>query len=312
MIKIGVSSCLLGQKVRYDGGHKQLRLVTKEWNNFFEYVAYCPEVAMGMSTPRKVIRLVHKDDGIALVESKDQSIDHTGGMIKHSTSYCETLDDVSGYILTRNSPSCGMERVKVYHDASSKVGKKDGVGLFASILMKKYPNLPVEEDGRLGDLRIRDNFLTRVYAYKDFQNLKKSGFSRGKFVNFHSKYKYLLMAHYVKGYQELGKLVAHIKDYDLENFSEIYLSKLMSSLSHKTTNRNQTNTLQHIQGYFRDEINSEEKQELSAIIMKYHGGILPIHAPLTLLRHYLNKYPNSYLKDQVYFAPYPEELMMTV
>ncbi|MCO4781733.1 MAG: DUF1722 domain-containing protein [Candidatus Cloacimonetes bacterium] len=309
MIKIGVSSCLLGQNVRYDGGHKQLKLITKEWLDNFEYIPYCPEVAIGLPTPRKVIRLVQKGDDISLVESKNPSVDHTQAMTTHSLNYCESLDDISGYILTSNSPSCGMERVKLYQDASSKVGKKNGVGLFAANLMKKLPNLPIEEDGRLGDLRIRDNFLTRVYAYKDFQDLLKGKLTRGKIIKFHSKYKYLLMAHYVSGYKELGKLVAHVKDYDLEEFAEIYISKLMSSLSHKTTKRNHTNTLQHIQGYFRDEINSEEKQELSAVIMKYHGGILPIQAPLTLLKHYLKKYPNNYLEDQVYFSPYPEELI---
>lgn len=312
MIKIGVSSCLMGEKVRYDGGHKQLKLITKEWENVFKYISYCPEVAIGMSTPRKVIRLVQSGSDISLVESKNASIDYTDIMTKKSLDYCTSLEDLAGYILTSNSPSCGMERVKLYEDASSKVGKKNGVGMFASILMKKYPNLPVEEDGRLGDLRIRENFLTRVYAYQDFLNLKKSGFTRGKIIKFHSRYKYLLMAHYVKGYKEMGKLVAHVKDYDLAEFGEIYIAKLMEALKHKTTKRNHTNTLQHIQGYFREVINSEEKQELSAIIMKYHGGILPIHAPLTLLLHYQNKYPNSYLKDQVYFEPYPQELMKSL
>lgn len=309
VIKLGISSCLLGQKVRYDGGHKQLKLLTKDWSRFFEYTPNCPEVAIGMSTPRKVIRLVNRNDSVHLVDSNDQTIDHTSKMIDHSSSYCDSLDDISGYILTSNSPSCGMERVKVYQDENSRMGKKDGVGLFASVLMNRFPNLPIEEDGRLNDLRIRDNFLTRVFAYNDFQKLKRSGFTRGKIIKFHSRYKYLLMAHYVKGYQELGKLVAKVVDYDLNEFGEIYLSKLMESLSKKTTKRNHTNTLQHIQGYFRESISNEEKQELSAIIMKYHGGILPIQAPLTLLGHYLKKYPNEYLQSQVYFSPYPEELM---
>lgn len=306
-MQIGISGCLLGQKVRFDGGHKQLRMAANHWSNYFQFVSHCPEMAIGMPSPRPAIRVVDTADGERLLDSKDPTIDHSQTMRSHAAAYAQAHPELSGYILASKSPSCGMERLKVYNETGG-TSRRDGVGFFVQELQRIYPDLPMEEDGRLADRDLRENFLTRVYIYHALQQLQAGGLSAAKIVEFHSSIKLLLMAHNVGGYRELGRLVANLKQQPIEVFFERYRHGVMTTLKCIATRKKHTNVLQHIQGYFKKRLDGNEKQELVSVIMRYNAGYLPLQAPLTLLHHYLQKHPDSYLQSQRYFNPYPEAM----
>jgi len=308
-IKVGISSCVLGEKVRFDSGHKISKFVTKELFPYFEFVPICPEVGSGMTIPRPTIRLVSEEDRIALVETKDASIDHTDQVVSYSKEKVRQLmqDDLCGYIVCAKSPTCGMERVKVYKKGGAE---SVGVGLFTSELMRAMPWLPVEEDGRLNDPVLKENFITRVYALNDFYQSMGSAPTRGKIVAFHSRYKLILMAHHPTSYKTLGKLVANIKDYDIIEFYQIYREGFMSAIAHRASRKNNTNVLMHLQGYFKRSLDKSEKQELRQVIDDYRVGLLPLLAPLTLIKHYLSAHPDAYLSGQTYLEPYPQELRL--
>ncbi|EOU2462554.1 YbgA family protein [Vibrio navarrensis] len=308
-IKVGVSACVLGDKVRFDAGHKLSRFVVQDLGAYMDFVSVCPEVGMGMPVPRPTIRLVSDAERIALVETKNPDKDYSHAMLAYAEQKVSQLmdEELSGYIVCAKSPTCGMEKVKVYKQHGAE---KEGVGLYTQTLMRKMPWLPVEEDGRLHDPVLRENFITRVYCLHDFNQNVARVRTRKSIVDFHSRYKLTLMAHHPQSYRELGRLVAAIAEYDLEAFVPLYREGLMRALTHRASRKNNTNVLMHLQGYFKKVLNKEQKAELARTIDEYRQGMLPLLAPLTLIKHYLNTYPDDYLHSQKFLAPHPQELKL--
>ncbi|WP_419569716.1 YbgA family protein [Rheinheimera sp.] len=307
-IQVGISACVLGQKVRFNGGHKALPFATEQLSRFVDFVPYCPELAMGLGTPRDTIRLQQDNQQqIRLVNSTDATIDHTDAMRAGTAQVLPAMAALSGYIVCAKSPSCGMERVKVTDPHGFPVGKL-GVGVFTQQLMQQYPWLPVEEDGRLHDANLRENFVTRVWACYQYQQLLQSGFTVGKLVAFHSRYKFLVMAHSPVAYRELGRLVAQAKLFSPDELALRYLTDLMQALKQTASRKQQANVLQHLLGFFKHSLAASAKQELLRLIEHYRLGHLPLLAPLTLLKHHLSQQPHAYLQAQVYFQPFPDEL----
>ncbi|MDC5818480.1 2-thiouracil desulfurase family protein [Vibrio europaeus] len=308
-IKIGISSCVLGERVRFDSGHKLSKFVTKELTPYFEFVPVCPEVGSGMPVPRPTIRLMSNEDRISLVETKEPTKEHTQAVTDYSKSKVVELEreQLCGYIVCAKSPTCGMERVKVYKKNSAE---NVGVGLYTNELMKAMPWLPVEEDGRLNDPVLKENFITRIYTLKDFYDSIGDEPTRGKIVAFHSRYKLTLMAHHPTSYKELGKLVANVKDYDIKEFYKRYRQGLMAAMTHRASRKNNTNVLMHLQGYFKRALSRSQKKELVQVIEDYRVGLLPLLAPLTLIKHYLAAHPDSYLENQAFLQPHPQELRL--
>ncbi len=307
-ITVGVSGCVLGEKVRYDGGHKHNRFVTDDLATFFEFVPICPEVGMGLPVPRSTIRLVQHSEAIRLVDSNDSTLDHTDKMQQFADSVLPNLADLCGYIVCAKSPTCGMERVKLYLNNGNTVpgGTR---GIFTERLMLAFPWLPVEEDGRLNDPVLKENFVTRVFALHDLYESTQT-LSRQALVNFHSRYKLTLMAHNQVAYRDLGKMVANIKEWELNDFFLVYREAFMAALTERASKKNNTNVLMHIQGYFKQQLTATEKAELSDLILQYRRGDLPLLAVLTLIQHYLRIYPSAYLSQQQFLQPHPNELRL--
>ncbi|WP_417614761.1 YbgA family protein [Oceanisphaera sp.] len=306
VIRVGISGCLVGQKVRFDGGHKRSDFCTEELAEFVEFVPLCPEMAIGLGSPRPSIRLINQDEQIIAQTATGEDV--TPALRDYGRVMAPQFDGLSGYILCAKSPSCGMERVRVYHE-SGKGNAKEGVGIYTQELMKAQPLLPLEEDGRLTDPELRENFVTRVFALHDWQCLCHEGITAAGLIAFHSRYKYLLMAHHRDSYQQLGKLLSDLSG-DLEPTVAAYIEGLMQALARRVTRNNHTNVLQHLQGYFKRMLNPRQRKELAHTIAQYHDGILPLLAPITLFRHYLEEFPNEYLHQQVYLNPHPEALRL--
>lgn len=306
VIRVGISGCLVGQKVRFDGGHKRSDFCTEQLAKFVEFVPVCPEMAIGLGTPRPSIRLIHRGEHVIAQTAKGEDV--TVALRDYGRTMAPQFDGLSGYILCAKSPSCGMERVRVYHE-SNKGNAKEGVGIYTQELMQAQPLLPLEEDGRLNDPLLRESFVTRVFALHDWQTLCHQGLSAARLIAFHSRYKYLLMAHHRESYQELGALLSDLSA-DVTAKADKYIQSLMQALAKPVTRKNHTNVLQHLQGYFKRMLTTSQRQELARTIAQYHQGILPLLAPITLLRHYLNEFPNEYLHQQVYLNPHPEALRL--
>lgn len=307
-IKMGISRCLLGENVRYDGGHQHDRYLTDTLGNYFEYTSVCPEVEYGLPIPREAMRLVGKPDTARLVTIKT-GVDHTAGMLTWARGKLEKLEkeDLCGFVFKSKSPSSGMQAVKVYGPSGMPVHK--GVGIFAGAFMSRFPILPVEEDGRLHDPLLRENFIERVFTYKRWQELLQKGKSIKYLIDFHTDHKLLVLSHSPKHYSALGKLVAAAKSYT-GNLYEEYIRTLMEGLRLIATVKKHTNVLHHIMGYFKKQLSPDEKQELLEVIENYHQQIVPLIVPMTLLSHYVRKYGEPYLERQHYLNPHPMELML--
>jgi uncharacterized protein YbgA (DUF1722 family)/uncharacterized protein YbbK (DUF523 family) len=308
-IRVGISSCLLGNEVRFDGGHKRDRYLTDTLGQFFQWVPVCPEVEMGLGTPRETLRLVGDPTAPRLVFGKTRG-DQTDGMQTWSKARLEQLATMGlcGYILKSDSPSCGMERVRVYGE--SGMPSKNGVGIYARALMERLPLLPVEEKGRLHALPLRENFVERVFCYRRWRDLVAGGLTRGKLVAFHTAHKLLLMAHSPKHYTDMGRLVAAAKAQTPRALESRYGELFMAALNIKATAKKHVNVLQHILGYFKRDLDAKDKAELLAVIGDYHKNLVPLVVPLTLLKHHLGRIPVPYIQDQVYLYPHPKELML--
>ena len=298
----------MGNSVRHDGGHKRDRYVTDILSDFFDFQPYCPETAIGMSIPRPPIRLVRKDNGIKLVDSDTGTVDFTERMQENSMLYTGNLRNLSGYILKSKSPSCGMERVKVYAENGNPFN--DGVGLFAAELMKANPYLPVEEEGRLHDARLRENFIERVFAYHRWQTMLANDFTVRGLMNFHKQHKFILLAHNESIYREIGKLVADTNTETLQVNANIYIKKFTQAMKQRTSRKRHVNVLQHCMGYIKHDLESDDKTELLELFQKYARGQVPLVVPITLLKFHFRKNPREYINDQFYMNPYPEELML--
>ncbi|MDD1149337.1 MULTISPECIES: YbgA family protein [Pseudomonas] len=307
--KIAISACLMGVEVRYNGGHKESRLCSRVLSEHFDFVPLCPEVAIGMGTPREPIRLVGEPEQPRAVGTVDASLDVTLPLAEYGERMAAQVDDICGYIFMQNSPSCGLERVKVYQ-ANGIPHRNGGRGIYAQAFCAQHPDLPVEEAGRLNDPVLRENFLTRVYVYRDWQALLKQGLTRRALTDFHSRCKYLLMAHHPVQYKTLGNLLGSMGKGDPNLIGPRYFSELMAALSKCATRGTHSNVLQHLSGYLKQSISPEDKQEVQHVIGQYRHGIVPLVVPLTLLKHHFRQHPDPYIAQQLYLQPHPENLSL--
>jgi uncharacterized protein YbgA (DUF1722 family)/uncharacterized protein YbbK (DUF523 family) len=308
-IKIGISSCLLGNSVRYDGGHKRDRFLTDTLGRYVDFVPVCPEVEVGLGTPREAMRLVGDLSHPRLVTIRSR-IDHTERMNQWAQKRVQELEreNLCGFIFKSDSPSSGLERVKVYD--SNGLPVKKGVGLFARMFLDHFPLLPVEDEGRLHDPRLRENFIESIFVWKRWREMGEQKRGKGGLVDFHSRHKLLIMAHSPKLYQVLGQWVAQGKGLSLDDLLLQYQETLSAALRQKPTNKKDANVLQHILGYFKKELSPDEKQEMLEVIENYARGVVPLIVPVTLLNHYVRKYHQPYLTDQYYLNPHPLELQL--
>ena len=308
-IRLGISACLLGERVRFDSGHKREPFLVESLGQFVDWVSVCPEVESGMGAPREAMRLVRVDDEIRLLTNKtaqDKTV-----MLRHfSSRRVNELaeEDLCGFVLKKDSPSCGLERVKVYSPGG--VPTKTGRGLFAEALAARFPLLPVEEEGRLNDPRLRENFVERIFAYRRLVTLFAKRWTMGDVVRFHTAHKLTLMAHKPDAYRRLGQLVASGASTPRGELQERYASEFMAALQAMATPGRHSNVLHHMLGYFKKTLDRESRAELLALIADYAAGHVPLVVPLTLLGHHIRRGEVSYLADQVYMRPHPVELML--
>jgi len=308
-IKIGISSCLLGNKVRYDGSHKLDHFITDTLGKYLEFVPVCPEVETGLRIPRESLRLVGDILNPRLVTYRS-GIDYTEQMIRWAMVRVKELEqeDLCGFIFKSDSPSSGMERVKVYNEKGMSL--KKGVGIFARIFMDQFPLLPVEEEGRLHDPMLRENFIESLFVFKRWREMLVKNKRRGLLVDFHARHKLMLMAHSPGHYATMGKWVAQAKAVALPELFNHYQELLSEALRQKPTAKKHTNVLFHLLGYFKNNLSPDEKQEALEMFENYAKGYLPLIVPITLINHYVRKYSQHYLQDQYYLKPHPLELQL--
>lgn len=308
-IRLGISSCLLGENVRYDGGHKLDHFLRDTLGQYVDYVPVCPEVECGLPVPREAMRLVGHLEAPRLV-TRQTGRDLTGQMQEWASRRVVELEgeELCGFVFKSGSPSSGMERVKVY--SASGMPEKKGIGLFARAFMEHFPLLPVEEDGRLHDAILRENFIERIFALKRWREALHRGKTRGGLVDFHTRHKLLLLSHSPQHYRKMGKLVARAAEIEAEELYARYEELFLEALSLKATVKKNVNVLQHLMGYFKRDLSSDEKQELLEVIDLYHRHLVPLIVPVTLVNHYVRKYDQPYLKQQTYLNPHPVELQL--
>ncbi|MBM4351285.1 MAG: DUF523 and DUF1722 domain-containing protein [Deltaproteobacteria bacterium] len=308
-IKLGISTCLLGENVRYDGGHKLDRFLTDTLGQYVDYVPVCPEVECGLPVPRESMHLEGNPESPRLVTSRTKQ-DMTERMVQWARKRVSELEkeDLCGFIFKSDSPSSGMERVRIYDEKG--MPSKKGVGMFARVFMEYFPLLPVEEEGRLHDPRLRDNFIERIFALKRWREILGRKESRGNLVGYHTQHKLLILSHSPKHYQVMGKLAARAKEVPIRELYQQYQTILMEALQLKTTPKKNANVLMHMMGYFKEQLSSDEKQEVLQVIDHYRKEYIPLIVPITLIQHYIRKYDQPYLKEQVYLHPHPLELQL--
>lgn len=309
-LRLGVSSCLLGAEVRYDGGHKLDRYLRDVIGIYADFVPVCPEVEVGLPTPRETLRLVKDEQGRTRLVFAKSGEDITERMENWALQRVEQLagEGLDGYVFKSKSPSSGMERVRVYD--RNGVPHKDGTGVFARIFMERFPLLPVEEEGRLNDPRLRENFIASIFTLQRFRRVLEEDGGYGSLVDFHTRHKLLLLSHSQPHYREMGRLVARGRELSFADFLERYKDLLMKTLKLKTTLKKQINVLHHVLGYFKKDLSADEKQEVLEVIENYRQDLVPLIVPITLLNHYVRKYDQAYLKQQVYLNPHPKELKL--
>jgi uncharacterized protein YbgA (DUF1722 family)/uncharacterized protein YbbK (DUF523 family) len=308
-IRLGISSCLLGEHVRFDGGHKHSRFATDQLGPFVAWVPVCPEVENGMPIPRPALRLVRDGDAVRMREIASGT-DHTASMNRYAKRRVRALREhgLCGYVLKKDSPSCGPFRVKAYSEEG--MPKRDGRGLYAAALADTYPLLPIEDEGRLNDAAIRENFIERIFAYRRLRNLFEGRWPSGRVVAFHTSHKLQLMAHSPVAYRELGRLVAELKGAPRAAFRERYEAGFMQALSRTATRGRNANVLQHAAGHLKKQLDSGSRTELAELVHDYRKGLVPLIVPVTLLRHHARDHGVEYLNGQTFLEPHPKELML--
>lgn len=308
-IKLGISSCLMGNKVRYDGGHSHDRFLTQTLGLFVDYVPVCPEVECGMPTPREAVRLVGAPENPRLVTQKT-AVDKTDQMKIWIKRRIKELakEDLCGFVFRSKSPSSGLYRIRVYGD-DGKV-RKTGTGLFAKAFTDAFPRIPVEEAGRLNDPKLRENFIENIFSLQRWRNFLDKKMTLGGLVEFHTQNKLLILSHNQAIYRKMGKLVAQGKNTDLDPLVDQYEELLLKALKLQSTSKKNINVLHHILGYFKKNLSSDEKQELLSVIDQYGSGYVPLIVPITLIKHYVMKYDKPWLKIQTYLNPHPFELKL--
>jgi len=308
-MRLGISSCLVGERVRWNGTHKLDRFLTDTLGKFVEYVPVCPEVECGFDVPREPLRQVGDPDSPRLITSRTK-IDYTDRMTRWARERVIELEKegLCGFIFKSRSPSSGMERVKVYNETGTPV--KKGVGIFARKFMEHFPLLPVEEDGRLHNPKLRENFIERIFTFKRWREALAEQQSKGNLVSFHTRHKMLILSHSPQHHRMMGRLVAQAKEIPLKELYKQYQELLMEALRLTSTPRKNANVMIHILGYFKKQLSSDEKKELLEIIDLYRQGTVPLIVPITLISHYVRKYEQPYLEDQYYLQPHPLELQL--
>jgi uncharacterized protein YbgA (DUF1722 family)/uncharacterized protein YbbK (DUF523 family) len=307
--RIGISSCLLGHEVRWNGGHKLDKYLAHTLGQFVEYVPVCPEVEAGFGVPRESFRLIGDPRHPRLITFKSKT-DHTDRMITWAEKRVRELakEDLCGFIFKSDSPSSGMVRVKVYNEKG--MPHKVGIGIFARTFMEYFPLIPVEDDGRLNDPLIRENFILQIFTMKRWRDILAAKPAMGTLVDFHTRNKLLIMSQSQKHYRVMGKLVAEGKKMPIKELYNQYQLLLMEAVKLKTSIRKNTNVLQHLMGYFKKQLTPDEKQELLEIFKQYRDELVPLIVPITLINHYVRKYDQPYLKQQTYLNPHPMELKL--
>jgi uncharacterized protein YbgA (DUF1722 family)/uncharacterized protein YbbK (DUF523 family) len=306
-ILIGISSCLIGEKVRFDGGHKQSRYILDTLGAHFRFRPFCPEVAIGLGVPRETLRLVDNDGSIEAIGNKTATLNVTGQLIDIAEQQAGWHAQVFGYIVKKDSPSCGMERVRVYR---GDMPRRDGVGLYTQTLMQNFPNLPVEEEGRLGDPVLREGFIKRVFIYKRWHDMLEAGLDWAALTDFHARHKLILYSHNQDLGRSLGRELADAQRSGIAEYAPRYLSGMMQILKIPAKRSNHVNVLEHIRGYLKRDLDKSDKQELTDSIENYRLGLLPLIVPITLLRHHFRRNPNPYIDRSYYMQPHPDELML--
>ena len=307
--RIGISSCLLGNEVRWNAGHKLDKYLTRTLGKFVEYVPVCPEVEVGLGIPRESMRLVGDPENPRLITFKSKT-DHTDRMLTWTKKRVKELEkeDLCGFIFKSDSPSSGMIRVKVYNEKG--MPHKVGIGIFARAYMEHFPLIPVEDDGRLNDPLIRENFMLQIFTMQRWRENLAVRRSMGSLVDFHTHNKLLILSHSQKHYRLMGKLVADGKKMPIKALYDQYQQILMEALKLKTTIKKHTNVMQHLMGYFKKQLTPDEKQELLEVFEHYRKELVPLLVPITLINHYVRKYDQAYLKQQTYLNPHPLELKL--
>lgn len=306
-IPIGVSQCLLGDPVRFDGGHKRNRYLTDVLAQYVEFRPVCPELAIGLGVPRKPIRLIVTDGQDRIRGIENPTLDVTDALMQEAHAASARMPDICGYVFMQNSPSCGAFSLKRYGTNGYSIDSR-GRGAYAKRFMELMPLVPVEEAGRLTDAGLRENFITRMFALHDWrQHLQKNPTPK-KVIEFYSRYKYQVMAHHVPSYFAIGKFLANLAARPIDETNREFIHLLMTALSHQASRKSNTNAMMHLRGYLKLRINKLEKAELSHLIESYGKGLVPLVVPLTLLKHHLIKLDNPYLKNQTFWSPYPEAL----
>jgi uncharacterized protein YbgA (DUF1722 family)/uncharacterized protein YbbK (DUF523 family) len=306
-ILIGISSCLIGEKVRFDGGHKQSRYILDTLGAHFRFRPFCPEVAIGLGVPRETLRLVDNDGSIEAIGNKTATLNVTRELVDIAEQQADWHARVFGYIVKKDSPSCGMERVRVYR---GDMPRRDGVGLYTQTLMQNFPNLPVEEEGRLGDPVLREGFIKRVFIYKRWHDMLEAGLDWAALTDFHARHKLILYSHNQDLGRSLGRELADAQRGDIAEYAPRYLDGMMKILKIPAKRSNHVNVLEHIRGYLKRDLDKSDKQELTDSIENYRLGLLPLIVPITLLRHHFRRNPNPYIDRSYYMQPHPDELML--
>jgi uncharacterized protein YbgA (DUF1722 family)/uncharacterized protein YbbK (DUF523 family) len=304
-IPVGISSCLIGENVRFDGGHKRDAYIVGTLSEYFEFRPFCPEVAIGLGVPRPTLHLVKKGQMIRCVGIKNPYHDVTDSLRDYASREQPRHAELCGYILKKDSPSCGMERVKVFYNDQPR---REGVGIYAQELLKNHPLLPVEEEGRLGDPNLRENFIQRVYVLHRWKQMLAEGLTPQSLTTFHARHKLIIMSH--GDYRDMGQLLASVSKANVQAAAEQYIGQLMAILKKVTGRTQHVNVLQHIQGYLKKDLSADNKAELCEIIERYRHGEVPLIVPLTLLKHHFRKSPDPYIEDSYYMSPYPQELRL--
>jgi uncharacterized protein YbgA (DUF1722 family)/uncharacterized protein YbbK (DUF523 family) len=307
-IRVGVSRCLLGEEVRFDGGHKRDRFLTDVLGRYVEWVPVCPEVEAGFGTPREAMRLVGDPQSPQLMTITSHR-NMTKPLAAYTARKLATLDgtELSGYIFKKDSPSCGIERVKLFN--SHGMPSRRGVGLFARAFAERFPLVPTEDEGRLCDPALRDNFVERIFCYHRLRLLRQGPLTCQSVVAFHTIHKYLLLAHSPEGHQSLGRLVAQAHRYKPKDLIQRYGVRFMEALAVKATRRKHVNVLQHLVGHLKNRLTGKEHAELEGVIADYHRGLLPLIVPVTLIKHFVAMLEIGYIQNQIYLNPHPKELM---
>ncbi|MGB3384378.1 MAG: DUF523 and DUF1722 domain-containing protein [Marinomonas sp.] len=306
-IPVGISACLLGDNVRFNGGHSRSAYCDTSLSDYFEYQKFCPEVAAGFGTPRPTVRLEGDPSNPRMTYSNQKGGDITATFMDATRPYLDKLEHLDGYILMKNSPSCGLERIKVYQE-NGHPHMERSAGLFTKALKERYPLLPMEEDGRLNDPALKENFLLRVFAHHEFRHSVTAKPSMKALLAFHSRYKYLVMAHSQPAYKALGKMLSGNDPRPFEVLKEAYFQALMTTLSTPAKRKNHCNALMHLVGYLKRSVDVSIRKDIIGVIEQYRRGEVNLATPMTLLGHYLNHYGSQYVKEQRYFAPYPSAL----